>query len=170
MKRQLKERGSSSLEFALLGIPLIFVMISVANMAMGMMTLHTLQEAVEQGARYAVTRGSGCSSGTNTCSVTVGNITTAIGNNAAGIAPSLLNVTLTTNSGAATNCNPITTCTSSSTSWPPSTNSDNSPGSDIIISASYTFNSSISMFWPGAASVKFSPTNFNAYTRQRLTF
>ena len=168
MTRHAKERGSSALEFALLGIPLIFILISVANMALGMMTLHTMQEAVEQGARYAVTHGAGCVSGSNTCSVTVGNIATVISNNAAGIAPGQLNVTLKTNSGATTNCNPVTACTSSGTTWPPS--SDNSPGNDIIVMASYTFNPMIAMFWPGGAADSFSITNFNAYTRQRLTF
>jgi Flp pilus assembly protein TadG len=154
----------------MLGIPIIFLLVSVANMAFAMMTFHTMQEAVEQGARYVATRGSSCSSGTNTCAVTVGNITSAIQADAAGIAPALLNVTLTTNSGAVTTCSPVTSCTSSSTSWPPSSNSDNSPGKDIIISATYTCTSPIAMFWPGVASDKFGNTTFNAYSRQRLMF
>jgi len=80
---------------------LIFILISVANMALRMMTLHTMQETVEPAARCAVPWWRLCLRPSNTCTVTVGNIATVISNNAAGIAPGQLNVTLTTNSGAA---------------------------------------------------------------------
>ena len=65
------ERGNHTLEFTLVGLPLTFLLFSIANMCFSMLTMHTLQEAVEQGGRYVVTRGSTCSAGTNSCTVTV---------------------------------------------------------------------------------------------------
>ena len=172
-------RGSAMLEFSLIGIPTIFLLISVADLSFGMMTMHTMQEAVEQGARYVVTRGSTCSSGTNSCTVTVQQIAATIAAAAAGISPSQLQVTLTTNSGAATTCTTLSSCLAScatscngsrATVWPPSGGTDNSPGSDVIITADYNFTSLITMFWPRVGGASVSNTSFHAKSRQRLMF
>src|SRR5271165_6027171 len=127
MRDRRQERGNQTLEFTMIGIPLLFILFGVANMSFAMLTLHTLQEACEQGARYVVTHGSTCSSGTNTCGVNVGNVVTVISNATAGINPSSLNVTLqvcaagvsTCPAGGAVNvvtCNPLTSCSGNSTS------------------------------------------------------
>jgi Flp pilus assembly protein TadG len=176
------ERGSQTLEFTLIGIPLTFMLFSIANMCFGMLTLHTMQEAVEQGARYVATRGSTCSSGTNSCTVTVQQIANSIAVNAAGISSSKLNVTLIPASGSTNqiSCSPVSTCLSSCSSgcnasrttvWPTSTSSDNSPGKDIIITADCTVAAPIFMFWAGPGPTeKMNSTSFHAYTRQRLMF
>ena len=177
-----KERGSQTLEFTLVGIPLTFLLFSIANMSLAMLTLHTLQESVEQGARFVVTRGSTCSSGTNTCTVTVQQIASAVANSAAGISSSKLALTLIPASGSGNqiSCNPIKSCLSScsdgcngsrNTVWPSSGNSDNSPGKDIILSADCTLTAPMFMFWTGVSGTsKVSTTSFHAYSRQRLMF
>lgn len=168
MSRRRQQRGSSTLEFSLVGVPLIFILISVANMSFGMMTLHTMQEAVEQGARFVITHGATCSSGNNTCGATVGGIYDVIAASAPGISPSSLTINLITNAGVATLCDASHACHGLTTPWPPS--SDNAVGKDIIITADYTFASPIAMFWPGVGSQKFATTTFHAYSRQRLMF
>ena len=181
MRGRRRERGNQTLEFTLVGIPLIFLLFSIANMCFSMLTLHTLQEAVEQGARYVATRGSSCSSGTNTCTATVQQIAGVVATQAAGISPTNLAVTLTpaADTGNAITCNPLNTCLSScstgcnssrSTAWPTATNSDNSPGKDIIVAADWTLTVPMFMFWPGSAPQQAKATSFHAYSRQRLMF
>jgi len=173
------ERGNQTLEFTILGLPLVFILFSIANMSLAMLTMHTMQEAVEQGARYAATRGSTCSSGSNTCSVQVQDIAGVIASSAAGVSASKLSVTLTPadDAGNAITCNPLNTCLSSCSSgcsasrtvvWPTSTNSDNSPGKDVIVAADCTVAAPIFMFWDGT--VKTPSSTFHAYSRQRLMF
>lgn len=177
-----KQRGSQTLEFTLVGLPLIFILFSIANMSFSMMTMHTMQEAVEQGARMVSTRGSTCSSGGNTCTVTVQQIADFIASNAAGISPQNLKVTLQPAGDSANTitCDKLNSCQSScsggcntnrTTVWPASTNSDNSPGKDIIITADCSVASPIYMFWAGVTGGEASNgSTFHAYTRQRMMF
>lgn len=181
MRNRRGERGNQILEFTLIGLPLIFILFSVANMSFAMLTLHTMQEAVEQGARYVVTHGGTCSTGGNTCGVTVGNVASVIANSSPGISSSNLSVTLTVcTAGVSTcpasgavnvvTCNPLNSCLSNSTSWPSSSN--NTPGGyDVIVSANATTNSPIFMYWPsGGTSVKIKSEKFSANSRQMLMF
>ena len=172
MQQRNGRKGNATLEFTLVGLPLIFVLISVASMCFGMYTLHTIQEAVEQGARYVATHGSGCSSGSNSCALTVGTIADAVASGAPGVIKGSLNVTLIPNSGTAnqTTCYPVSSCHGNSTVWPPSTNGDNAPGNDIRILADFTYTSPIAMFWPGAGSTRIGTLTFHAISRQRLMF
>src|SRR5579863_2967272 len=110
-------KGAAFLEFALAGIPSIFMVTSVLEIGRGMWNYQALARAVNQGARLASVRGAGCSSNGNSCTVTVGAITTLIANAAIGVPQSQMIVTLVTASGATTTCNPISSCTSSSTVW-----------------------------------------------------
>jgi Flp pilus assembly protein TadG len=52
------QRGSARLEFALTGIPLIFIWISIVQMAIGMWRYHTIQYAVKTAGAYIVVHGS----------------------------------------------------------------------------------------------------------------
>jgi Flp pilus assembly protein TadG len=165
------KRGNVTLEFSLVGIPLIFILISVAGMTFAMMTVHTMQEAVEQGARYAVTHGKTCTTGSNSCSVTIGTLASIVAAQAAGINSSSMVVTFTPDSGStnAISCNPLSSCVGDATVWPPS--GDNNPGKDLVISADYTYATPIAMFWPGAGgSNKFGSVTFHAYSRQRVMY
>jgi hypothetical protein len=127
---------------------------------------------VEQGARLVITHGSTCSSGTNTCTITVGSIADAVASAAPGIINGSLNLTLIPNSGTAhqTTCSPVTSCHGNSTVWPPASNGDNTPGDDITLSASFSYTSPIAMFWPGNKSTHFSTVTFHSTSRQRLMF
>ena len=163
----------------MIGLPLTFLLFSIANMCFSMLTLHTLQEAVEQAARFASTRGSTCSAGSNTCAVTVQQIAGAVAGNAAGISASGINLTLIPDSGSANqiSCSPLSSCLSSCSTgcngsrtsvWPSSTNADNTPGKDIVLSANVALKAPMFMFWNGTSRI--GNVGFGAYTRQRLMF
>jgi len=84
MHRQLRKwrRGSALIEFILVGIPFLFLWISIEEISRGMFPYHTLQFASKMAASYASEHGATCSSGTNTCSTTVGNVVTVFKNDA----------------------------------------------------------------------------------------
>jgi Flp pilus assembly protein TadG len=177
MRKRKSERGEQLVEFTLFGIPTIFLLFSIANMCFSMLTLHTIQEAVEQGARYASTRGSTCSSGTNTCTVKVENIADMVAGNAAGVPASALVMTLTSPSGATVSCNPINTCQSGcttgcsakqATQWPPT--GDNSPGGNITVEVDAPVTAPFAMYWPGTGAEKSQNPTFHATSMQRLLF
>ena len=52
-----KRRGNSMIEFTLVGIPLMFVLISIVELSRGMWIYHTLAHAVKEGTRYTAVRG-----------------------------------------------------------------------------------------------------------------
>lgn len=164
------ERGATLLEFTLAGIPAIFLMISTVQMGIGMWNYYSLARAVNLTARFASIRGSDCSSGTNSCGTTVGALTTMLTTKAIGLPPSDLKVTLVTDSGAVTTCNPVTTCTSSGTAWPPSTNSDNARGKKVTVTAQYPLHSALAMFWPGAGQARVGTVNLPASSTQPILF
>jgi Flp pilus assembly protein TadG len=165
MHRRTGRKGNALIEFTLVAVPLIFVMISVVEICRGMWDYHSLAQAVKVASRMAATRGAGCAG--NGCAITVGQIATTISAYAVGMPASALNVTLTSNAGTVT-CNPLSSCAGSSTVWPPT--GGNSPGSDIVITGSYTFTSALAMFAPGTGGMQFSGVTLAAKSRQVVLF
>ena len=169
MKKRTAKRGRSGevlVEFTLVGLPLMFVLISTFEMARGMWNYDTLAFAVRTGARYAAAHGKICTTGGNTCSATVSSVAHAIADAAVGLPPQSFSVVLTPATAAATTCAPVSSCFSTATVWPPS--GDNAPGKDIRISATYVFRSALAMFWPGAGKVNFGIFTLGAWTRQPM--
>lgn len=145
MRRRGNWRGNATIEFTLVGIPLVFVLISTIEMARGMWIYHTLAYAVKEGTRYAVARGQN-----NPTPTTYQNVCNIIAQAGTGLLPEDLTLKFTSFSGTST---PFTANTCPSTQWPPGNNAgviDNQPGQSISITGYYPFVSAISMFWPGA--------------------
>ena len=167
-QRRNRRRGSSTLEFTLVGIPIIFVLISTFEMARGMWNYHTIAYAVKEGTRFASVHGIDCSTSPNTCSVTVGQITQKIVDAGIGLPTTQLRLTFTSASGSIT-CF-ASACLSNGTVWPPSPG--NVVGSSIQIDATYPFQSAISMFWPGAGAGVggFATVNLPASSREAVQF
>ena len=165
MDRRTGTRGSAIIEFTLVAIPLIFVQISAVEICRAMWDYHSLAQAVKAASRMAATRGAGCAG--EGCGTTVGQIATTISAYALGMPASSLNVTLTSNAGSVT-CNPLSTCTGNASAWPPA--GGNTVGSDIVITASYSFTSMLCMFAPGTNGMRFSGVTFTAKSRQTLLF
>jgi Flp pilus assembly protein TadG len=156
-RRRRQSGGNSLIEFTLVGIPLIFVLISIFQMACNMWLYHTLASAAREGTRYAIVHGQNCSLNGNTYCVTVPNIAAVIQNSAGGLDPSQMTVTLTPSQGTATTdtlANLLNSSTYSTTTWPPSSPAGtNAIGQPVTISVIYPFNSAVSMFWPGTKPV-----------------
>ena len=171
------ERGSAMVEFALVGVTLLFIWLSTVQIAFGMWNYHTLQYAVKTATAYASVHGVNCTTSPNNCSVNVSNIVTVFQNAAIGIPMSQVRLTLTTASGATTTCTQVSTCSSNgawNTVWPPSSNSDNAMGKDIYLRADYNFASALAMFIPGHGSVSFGngtgAFDFPGYSHQLIIF
>jgi hypothetical protein len=145
-------RGNATIEFTLVGIPLVFVLISTIEMARGMWIYHTLAYAVKEGTRYAVARGQN-----NPVPTTYQNVCNAIVQAGTGLLPEDLTLRFTSLSGT----KPYLANACPNTPWPPGNNAgiiDNQPGQTISITGYYPFASAISMFWPGAgAGMTFQP-------------
>ena len=56
-----KRLGQTLVEFTFVGIPIIFVLISVFEMSRGMWMYHTLAYSVKQGVRFAIVHGASTS-------------------------------------------------------------------------------------------------------------
>ncbi len=147
--RRTRRRGNALVEFTLVGVPLIFILISTVEVARGMWQYHTLAYAVKAGARYAVVHGQDCTIAPNSCTVSISQIATVIRNAGVGMPAESLTMTFTPWTGAATTC-ALNDCIATYTSgyWPPA--GANAPGRNVRISATYPFRSIITMFWPGA--------------------
>jgi len=168
-----KNRGSAILEFCLTGILLLFVWISVEEMARGMWTYHTLQYAAKIAASYASVHGADCSAGSNSCTVSIGGIASVFQSAGIGLIPSQVAMTFTTDSGAVTHCNlggSTNPCSSQVSTWPPASNNDNQVGKIVWVRADYTFNSALYMFAPGNGKVAFGAFDFPGDSKQVILF
>lgn len=162
-----KRGGSALIEFSLLGIPLIFVILSVMAASLNMWQLHSLAYSVDTTARYVVAHGNVCTQTGNTCTVTLGNIATLMQQQSGALDASLYYVTFTSSSGSIA-CNPLNTCTSNATTWPP--NADNAIGNDITVKGYYTLVNPIMIFWPDGNKIAAARFTVSATARERIVF
>lgn len=164
------EKGNNLIEFTLVGIPLVLILISLIEMCFAMWSYHTLAYAVREGARYASTKGKGCTLGTNTCSVTVADVAQQVASAGTGLIPSLLNIDLVSADGNVP-CHPITNCYSTTTVWPPNSFSANVPGSIISVSGTYPVQTNlVIMFFPQTGSSQVSAVTLPASSQQIMQF
>jgi len=152
MKHRRKSLGNATLEFTLVGIPLVFVLISTIEMARGMWIYHTLAFAVREGVRYTIVRGQN-----SLVHPTYADVCNTIVKAGPGLIPADLNLTFTTQVGvqkpdgksASVSTGPYQANSCAGGTWPP-LGLSNQPGQVVGISATYPFQSAIAMFWPGA--------------------
>jgi hypothetical protein len=156
-----RRSGNATLEFTLVGIPLLCVLISTCELARGMWLYHTLAYAVKEGARYAAVHGQ---STPNPVPVEgSGGICNYIIQQGPGLIPAQVTLTFHSATQSDKTVNAKTCIGSASTgNWPPggtfsipqtsggNTIIDNQAGQVISINATFSFQSSILMFWPGA--------------------
>lgn len=134
------------LEFALVGIPTLFLTVSTVEVSMTMWQYHTLEECATVGARYVITHGADCAS---SCTVNVGNVISKITATGVGLDPTKLSVTLVSasTSPTGTTYNPASSYTSTATQFPPT--ADATVGDDITVIVSYTEDNPFMMLWTG---------------------
>jgi Flp pilus assembly protein TadG len=184
-----KQRGSSTIEMALVGIPIIFTLISIFEMSRGMWMYHTLAYSVKVGVRLASVHGQNCinnpPSVTNNCPKYISDIATVIRNAAVGLDPANTLLTFNASNGDITKCylgsSSVTSVTTplgtavgclslTTTQWPPSTNSENQVGKQIRIDIRTRFRSALAMVWPGAGAVSFAEARLGATSQDIVQF
>jgi Flp pilus assembly protein TadG len=158
------EKGISILEFALVGIAVMLLMVSLVQMSLAMWNYHTLAYAVREAARYASTKGRGCTYSGNSCSVKVSDVAQRVAASGFGLAPAQLSVTLTSVAGNVT-CNPVSNCYSNSTVWPPS--SANKAGQTIAVAAYYPARI---VFLPISGTLQIAALTLRASSQQLILF
>ena len=171
--RRTARRGNAMIEFTLVGIPIIFVLISVFEIARGMWIYHTLAHATREGTRFVIVHGSNCTSAPNQCGVTVAQIAARIRDAGVGLDTSLTQVTLQNIAGTTpfSTVGPSTVAVllNDNTLWPPGPG--NAVGNDVVITATFPFQSAIAMFWPGAGRpFQFAAFTLPAMSRDKITF
>lgn len=149
------------LEFTLVGIPVIFLLISVFEMSRGMWHYHTLASAVRDGTRLAVVHGGDCNLYPNSCAITIRAIAARIQDSAVGLPASDIQNLTFTSATRTVNCATLADCLSAGglgdTYWPagaPGTAQDVGANrrAPIEVTASLRYQSAVAMFWPGAGS------------------
>ena len=170
---------------AFVGIPLIFVLISVFEMSRGMWMYHTCSYAVKNGVRYAITHGINCnptasSTNPNSCSVTLAQVAAVIQQASVGLELGATQLTFVpgTSSSSGYDCflsSPGAPLCSSqtTTAWPPDTAGSgalNGTGKPIQITIRTPFHSALSMFWPGSKPVSFALAYLAASSKDYITF
>ena len=167
------QRGNSTIEFTLVGIPLMFILISIFEISRGMWMYHTVAHAVKNANRFLIVKGENCIAAGNSCGVTLGRIAQEIRDGGVGLDPAELNVTLIS-AGDTRNCNPLQTCMADTTPWPTLTTPaapGSSRGQNITIQATFPFRSAISTFWPGAGrGMTFGVFNLGAASTEKIQF
>ena len=142
-------RGSTMVEFTLLGIPGLFLCMSVLMTGIDMWQFFTLSYSVAQTARFAAVHGATCaqtSPTVNTCTVTRAQVASYFESQALALTPASTVLTLDDGSAPAVTCNPITSCPSSSSIFPAATY--NAVGTNISVKATYPISNPLFMFWP----------------------
>jgi len=166
-------KGSSLIEFVLFGIPTIFMSLSIFEGSLTMWQYHTLSEAAAVGARYAVTHGSDCSQGGNTCTSTGKQVATVIQAAAVGLDPTKVNVTLTPQTGTVVGPYHLSDCIAGNAQASNCTaNFPNglTPPNTITVTLTYTVSNPIVMMWPGAGKVTETGATLGAVSTQEVLF
>jgi hypothetical protein len=83
--RRTRQSGSAMVEFALIGIPLMFTLLITFELSRAMWAYHTVAYAVKEGVRFAVVHGNNCATVPNNCLVTRAQIAARIGNAGLGL-------------------------------------------------------------------------------------
>jgi hypothetical protein len=142
--------GNAVLEFTLVGIPMVFLLVSIFSMGLGMWNYHTMENAVSATARTLAVRGSE-SVAKGRSAMTVGEVAQLLAFNGMGLAPAMWNVTLVADANGTPvthPCNPLSSCLNDGTVWPPS--GSNGQGTVVRITGRYPIGLP-GMFWAGAA-------------------
>jgi Flp pilus assembly protein TadG len=167
MTRRQRSQGSTVLEFALAGIPMMLTFVSIVEMGLAMWTYQTLAYGAKELNRYIAVHGTHCGSGSNNCKLTVGGVATAAETFAIGLSASTLNLTLTSPS-TSYSCNPVSSCTSNTNPWPPA--ADSTVGTAIQVKLQYQINPAFTMVWGGGKATSYGGYNIGAYSKQRVLF
>jgi hypothetical protein len=184
------QRGATTIEMTLVGIPIIFLLISTFEISRGMWMYNTAATAVREGVRFASVHGVNCVKVApaipNQCDITANDVVRVIragagtgsthgldygptGAGGAGLPEGSTLVTFTSATGSFTcTLDGLTATGGCAAQWPP--NLDNAVRQVIQISIQVPFYSALSMFWPGSKPVNFATVNLWASSSDTVQF
>ena len=161
------QKGTATLEMTLVGIPLIFVLISTFEIARGMWIYDTLAYALREGTRYAIVHGADCAP-PNACKVAVKDIASVIQRAGVGLYDTD-HFQIEMNSLRDHVSSTLTSALADPTQFP--TPGGDAIGAPVTFTAKYPFQSAIAMFWPGAGpGVNFMSVTFTASSQEAIQF
>jgi len=164
------QRGSNEIEFSLCAIFIIFLLISIVDMARGLWIYHTLAEAVRDGTRFAIVRGeryANPTTGARLPGATLADVRNVVLRSGVGLVPNDLTLRFESPAGVIT-CNPACPGGTLTTNWPP----DGAAALDqeIGIAANYPYSSLVVMYFPGSQGVQFGKYILGSTARERIVF
>jgi len=169
------------IEFTLVGIPVIFLLLSIFELSRGMWIYVTVAHSIKEAARYAIVHGNDCTIAPNNCRIQVRQIATRLNQSAVGLVPTdFTNIQLISATRTVT-CPTLQACldagATGDTYWPTAApgvatvDVGSIRGADLEIRGSYRFRTSMSMFWPGAGAVgPFGLINLGANAKERIQY
>ncbi len=176
MAARRKQIGNAVIEFTFIGIPLMFVLISVFEMARGMWVYHTLAYAIKEGTRFAIVHGHNCAIDPHDCAVRVSDIAARIKDAGVGLDPAVLKLRFTSVTRAIPE-DTLENYLANNAYWPTyakgvtPADTGGTPGNNLTITGTYVFQSAIAMFWPGAGpGTVFGSFNLPASSTERIQF
>ena len=171
-----RERGNALVEFTLVGIPVIFVLISTFELARGMWLYQTLAHAAKEGTRYAIVRGENCVMFANNCGLEVPELANAIQQAGVGLDASQLQVTLSSTTRTVSGTLQELGTSYSGTYWPTFAkgvtprDEGGAQGQPVTITLRYPFTSALVMFWPGAGARSIGTIDLPASSTEIIEF
>jgi hypothetical protein len=168
-KRNHRERGNTLIEFTLVGIGLIFLLISIAEMARGMWVFHTLAHVSKEATRFAIVHGRNCELLAGCASYsTKDELAKRMRFHGVGLLPNDLEVTVET-SGGTNYTGSLNSMLGDTALWAPYP--ANQVGLDVMVTVRYPFRSALAMLWPGGGRVgPFGVFNLGARSREVIQF
>ena len=193
------QRGATTVEMTLVGIPIIFILISTFEMSRAMWNYHTLSNAVKEGVRYAIVHGQNCGTVgsppliSNNCQVSsaggpnpigLRSVAQVIQDAGVGLDPDRTVLWFCAPAPTPASCASTTTpCAlgSASTKWPqcsavavnpwPPPCCNQGGFNHIEIDIGTEFHSMAALFWPGAGgAATFGVVNFGASSIELMQF
>lgn len=171
IKGKSAERGNSLIEFTLVGLGLVFVLISTFEMARGMWIYHTLAHASKEATRFLIVHGAECQARPACLAeANLGTLASRVQFHGVGLLPNVLTIAVYSGGtqivGSGGNGVLLSSLAGSSTVWDTASLS----GRSIQVVVRYQFRSALSMFWPGAGKVNFGIYNLGASSWDTIQF
>lgn len=160
-------RGSTLIEFTLVGIPLIFIITSAMMVALAMWQFENLEYGSQSTARFVAMHGRLCAQNGTSCTTTVDDVAKFFATQTMALDPSKTQLTLTA-ATAATVCNPLNTCNGNLAQFPDSAH--NGINFDVTVAATYPVVNPLGIFWPGNSGLGAATINLYGQSRQRIVF
>lgn len=158
-------------EFSLIGIGLVFVLISIFEMARGMWVYHTLAHVSKEATRFLIVRGSACQNSAGcVASAQLDALATKLREEGVGLDPNDFTIQVfrdgTQVVGSSGNYVTVASLVGSTTAW----DSIAKKGAFVAVNVRFRFRSALAMFWPGSRGVTFGVFNLGASSQDTIQF